>query len=42
ELDAKFRMSEARLPPAANRSSGDFAQRVDRAAAQALEIRPAK
>ena len=42
ELDAKFRMSEARVAPADYRAIVDFAQRVDRAEAKAIEIRPAK
>jgi hypothetical protein len=35
-------MSDARLPAADYRALVDFAQRVDRAEAKAIEIRPAK
>src|SRR5205823_290599 len=42
ELDARFAMSDARLQPGDYRSIVDFAQRVDRAEAKALEIRPGK
>jgi hypothetical protein len=42
ELDARFAMSDARLPAANYRELVDFAQRVDRAEAKALEIRPAQ
>jgi hypothetical protein len=42
ELDARFVMSDTRLPAASYRELVDFAQRVDRAEAKALEIRPAK
>ena len=42
ELDARFRMSDARLPPGDYRRIVEFAQRVDRAEAKALEIRPGK
>jgi len=42
ELDARFAMSDARLAPASYRSIVEFAQRVDRAEAKALEVRPAK
>ena len=41
ELDAKFTMSEARLLPSQYGELVEFAQRVDRAEARALEIRPA-
>ncbi|HEX9101329.1 MAG TPA: hypothetical protein VF997_03960, partial [Polyangia bacterium] len=41
-LDARFSMSDARLPAADYRSLVDFAQRVDRAEAKALELRPGK
>lgn len=39
-LDARFAMSDARLAAADYRSIVDFAQRVDRAEARALELRP--
>ncbi|HEY2747408.1 MAG TPA: DUF3857 domain-containing protein, partial [Polyangia bacterium] len=42
ELDARFAMSDARLPARDYRSIVDFAQRVDRAEAKALELRPVK
>jgi tetratricopeptide (TPR) repeat protein len=42
ELDARFAMSEARLPASEYRALVDFAQRVDRAESRALEIRPAR
>jgi hypothetical protein len=42
ELDARFSMSEARLPAASYGELVDFAQRVDRAEARALEIRPSR
>ena len=42
ELDARFRMSDARLPARDYHSIVEFAQRVDRAEAKALELRPAK
>jgi hypothetical protein len=42
QLDARFTMSEARLSPAQYGELVEFAQRVDRAEARALEIRPAK
>src|SRR5262249_35642477 len=42
ELSAKFSMSEARLPASQYGELVEFAQRVDRAEARALEIRPAK
>ncbi len=42
ELDARFVMSDTRLPAASYRELVDFAQRVDRAEAKALEIRPAQ
>lgn len=42
ELDARFAMRETRLPAADYRAMVDFAQRVDRAEARAVEIRPAK
>ncbi|MGZ3438808.1 MAG: hypothetical protein ACXVDD_04810, partial [Polyangia bacterium] len=42
ELDARFAMSDARLAPGDYRSIVDFAQRVDRAEAKAIEIRPGK
>ena len=42
ELDARFAMSDARLPPADYRAIVEFAQRVDRAEAKALEIRPSR
>ncbi|MCA1665190.1 MAG: hypothetical protein LC659_13145, partial [Myxococcales bacterium] len=42
ELDARFAMSDARVSPGDYRSVVEFAQRVDRAEAKALEIRPAK
>ena len=41
-LDARFAMSDARLPVADYRRLVDFAQRVDRAEARALELRPGK
>ena len=42
ELDARFSMTDERLPPGDYRSIVDFAQRVDRAEAKALEIHPGK
>src|SRR5262249_19799749 len=42
ELDAHFAMSDARLAPGDYRAIVEFAQRVDRAEAKALEVRPAK
>jgi tetratricopeptide (TPR) repeat protein len=42
ELDARFAMTDARLSPGDYRAIVDFAQRVDRAEAKALEIRPGK
>jgi len=42
ELDARFKMSDARLQPGDYSRIVEFAQRVDRAEAKALEIRPGK
>jgi hypothetical protein len=42
ELDARFSMSDARLSAGDYGSIVEFAQRVDRAEAKALEIRPGK
>jgi hypothetical protein len=42
ELDARFKMSDARVAPGDYGRIVDFAQRVDRAEAKALEIRPGK
>jgi cellulose synthase operon protein C len=42
ELDARFRMSDARLAAGDYLRIVEFAQRVDRAEAKALEIRPVK
>ena len=40
ELDARFRMSDARLPASDYKRIVEFALRVDRAEAKALELRP--
>lgn len=42
ELDARFAMSDARLPAEEYRAIVDFAARVDRAEAKAIAIRPVK